>query len=84
LVRALLLFLMLLFLARAVWRLLEGVVRGATELGDTPRPKQTSPPGVKMAQCPACGTYVVPGKSISGVRGGQTVYYCSERCRGAA
>jgi hypothetical protein len=84
LVRVLLLFLMFLFLARAVWRLLEGVVRGATELGGGPRPGKASPPGVRMAQCPVCGTYVVPGKSISGVRGGQTVHYCSERCRSAA
>jgi hypothetical protein len=84
LVRALLLFLMLLFLARAVWRLVEGVVRGATELGDGPRPTKASPPGVRMAQCPVCGTYVVPGKAISSVRNGQTMYYCSERCRSAA
>ena len=83
-VRVILLFLMLVFLARAVWRLLEGVARGAMGPGPQAGPRPSVTPGVKMAQCPVCGTYVVPGKSISGVRGGQTVYFCSEQCRDAA
>jgi hypothetical protein len=83
LLRALLLFLFFAFLARAVWRLLEGVARGAMgpapEAGRRPVGSQTT---VKMAQCAACGTYVVPAKALSGVSRGQVVYYCSEACRG--
>jgi YHS domain-containing protein len=75
--RALLLLLFFLFLARAVWRLLEGVVRGA--MGG---PSQRGSTGVKMAQCPVCGTYVVPEKALTGVSHGQVRYYCSETCRG--
>jgi YHS domain-containing protein len=81
--RALLAFVFFALLARAVWRLIEGVVRGAT--GAPPRGarvRRPEPPkAVKMAQCPVCGTYVVPGKSISDVSQGRTLYFCSETCR---
>ena len=84
LLRALLLFLFFTFLARAVWRLLEGVVRGATggaAAGSAARRGPSAPAAVKMAQCPVCGTYVVPGKAISAISRGQAVYFCSEACR---
>ena len=82
LLRALLLFLFFLFLARAVWRLLEGVARGAMG-GPSPRGSAgPAPTAVKMAQCPVCGTYVVPAKALTGVSRGQVLYYCSETCRG--
>ena len=82
LLRALLLFLLFVFLARAAWRLIEGVARGAMG-GEAPgHPRQgTHPTAVKMVQCPVCGTYVVPGKALSGVSRGQIVYFCSEACR---
>jgi hypothetical protein len=82
LLRALLLFLFFVFLARAAWRLIEGVARGAMG-GEAPgRARQrTQPTAVKMARCPVCGTYVVPGKAITGVSSGQVVYFCSEACR---
>lgn len=82
--RALLVFLFFMFLARAVWRLLEGVLRGATGV---PPPGAgrwggaSQPSAVKMTQCPVCGTYVVPGKAPSTVSRGQTVYFCSDACR---
>jgi hypothetical protein len=85
LLRSLLLFLLFMFLARAAWRLLEGVVRGASgEAGPrSPGGRRTpsQPAAVKMAQCPVCGTYVVPDKAISGVGRGQGLYFCSEECR---
>jgi len=64
LLRALLLFLFFVFLARAAWRLIEGVARGAMG-GGAPGPRRPSgpPTAVKMAQCPVCGTYVVPDKA---------------------
>ena len=82
LLRAFLLFLFFMFLARAVWRLLEGVARGA--MGSPPPRRSTgpAPTAVKMAQCPVCGTYVVPAKALTGVSHGQVRYYCSETCRG--
>jgi RNase P subunit RPR2 len=83
LLRALLLFLFFAFLARAVWRLLEGVARGAMGPGQEPsrRAGPQAPSAVKMTQCPECGTYVVPGKAVSEVVRGQVRYFCSETCR---
>jgi YHS domain-containing protein len=82
LLRALLLFLFFMFLARAAWRLLEGVVRGVSgETGPRGRRAPSQPTAVKMAQCPVCGTYVVPGEAIAGVGRGQALYFCSEECR---
>jgi YHS domain-containing protein len=36
---------------------------------------------VKLAKDPVCGTFVVPGKAPSLVRAGETVYFCSDKCR---
>jgi len=83
--RALLLFLFFLFVARAVWRLVEGVARGAMGEG-TPRAQPgrrgpAAPAAVKMTQCPVCGTYVVPDKAVTGVSQGKVVHFCSDACR---
>ncbi len=81
LLRTLLFLLLVAFLVRAVSRLLGGVMRGASG-GSTAGPQRpASPPAVKMSPCPVCGTYVVPGKAITAVSGGRTVYLCSETCR---
>ncbi len=85
-VRALLFFLLVLLLVRAVWRLLEGVVRGAVGNGASRPPGGTPGPGrapsaVKLVQDPVCGTFVVPGKAPSLVRAGETMYFCSDKCR---
>jgi hypothetical protein len=77
-------------IARIFWRFVDAVVRGAG--GPSPqggrRPSgpfgsaQGQPPAaVKMQQCPVCGTYVVPGKSLSIMSGGQPVYFDTEKCR---
>lgn len=79
--RVILLVLLFLFLARAVWRLLSGVVQGASG-GSVRRagPRATTP-SVKMSRDPVCGTFVVPGKALSLVSRGETIYFCSEKCR---
>jgi YHS domain-containing protein len=76
--RGLLLLLLFWLIARAFWRLMEGVVRGATSPGPQGQPGSPRAPGVKMSQCPICGTYVVPGKAISLTRGGQVFYFCGD------
>lgn len=82
LVRTLLLFLMLLVLARALMRFFGGLIQGVRSDG---RPggatRPASPPVTKMVQDPVCGTYVVPGKAIEVVRGRDTAFFCSEACR---
>jgi YHS domain-containing protein len=82
-VRGLLLFLLILLLLRAVWRLLGGVVQGAMSAGSAtgPRHRAAAPPAVKMVRDPVCGTYVVPGKALELAKGRDTMYFCSARCR---
>lgn len=81
--RPILLLLLVMFFARAVWRLVEGVVQGA--LGPQgpatqPRPRQ-GPQAVKMARDPVCGTYVVPEKAVTMTRGREQIFFCSDACR---
>ena len=81
-IRALLLFLLFLFVLRAVWRLLGGIVSGAISAGPvTTGHRPTTPAPVKMERDPTCGTYVVPSKAIALAKGRETLYFCSERCR---
>ena len=78
--RTLLLFLFVIFLIRAIGRLLRGVVQGATN-GDTANRRSRQPVAVKMIADPVCGTYVVPGKALQLARGRETLYFCSDKCR---
>ena len=78
--RGLLVWLLLFFLARAVWRLLQGVAQGATSGGTTGQ-RRSGPPALKLARDPVCGTFVVPGKAVEFARGGETMYFCSDACR---
>jgi len=89
-VARLILFLVLaVIIARTFWRFVDAMLRGAVgpapfdaAQGRAQGGRKSGPPAsVKMSQCPVCGTYVVPGKSISIVSGGSPVYFDSEKCR---
>ena len=81
--RFILLLALFVVIAKMFWRFVDAVVRGAAG----PAPQQGgrgaggTPAAVKMQQCPVCGTYVVPGKSISLVSGGSPIYFDTEKCR---
>ena len=78
--RFILLFILILAAARFFWRLVDVVLRGAMG-APQPGARGGPPASVKMQPCPICGTYVVPGRAISAVSGGATVYFCSDKCR---
>lgn len=80
-IRTILLFLLFIFLARFVSRLIRGIIDGATSPNAGQHQRATNPPAVKMIADPICGTYVVPGKALQLARGGQTHYFCSDKCR---
>ena len=79
--RWLLFYLMLFFVARAVWRLLQGIIQGATSPGAGSARRTATPPVMKLTRDPVCGTFVVPGKAVEFTRGGETLYFCSDACR---
>ena len=80
-VRAILLFLLVLFFTRFVLRLLRGIAEGARSPAGSPPHRPAHPPAVKMVADPVCGTYVVPGKALQLARGREMVYFCSDKCR---
>ena len=79
--RLLLFIIVVTMLVRAVWRLLSGIVDGAT--GDTrPAPRaRREVESVPLVRDPVCGTYVVKEKALTVTRGDAVEYFCSERCR---
>ena len=79
--RLALLLLLFVVAARFFWRFVDAVVRGAMGPRAQHTRRGSAPVSVKMQPCPVCGTYVVPGKAISVVKGNTPVYLCSEKCR---
>jgi len=77
--RVLLIGLFLVFLARAIWRLLDGIISGAGRSSSPRTPLR----GEHMVRDPVCGTFVLPSRALSVGRGDETRYFCSERCRAA-
>lgn len=79
-IRFLLLAILLLLVARAFWRLMNGIIEAA---GGTSRRQaaSTKSPAVKLVRDPVCGTYVAPRAALSLTTGGTTHYFCSEECQ---
>ncbi len=73
-IRILLFAILALLIARAFWRIVDGILDGA---GSRRRP--TDP--VRLVRDPVCGTFVAPGSAPSLTAGGSTHYFCSEECR---
>ena len=74
LIRFALFLLLALFVARALWRLLDGIVQGA-------RGRSMPQRGVSMVRDPVCGTFIVPERAVTIVDGRTTVSFCSDKCR---
>jgi YHS domain-containing protein len=79
-IRALLLTVLVILLARAFWQVVDGIIAalGGAEPGGGRRRKQA----VKLVRDPVCGTYVAPtgARSLTD-RSGATYYFCSDECR---
>jgi YHS domain-containing protein len=75
-VRFILLAILLMLVARAFWRVVDGVIEAAGG-----RESRVPKSAVKLVRDPVCGTYVSPGSALSLTAQGQTQYFCSEKCR---
>ena len=78
LIRFILFSILITLVVRSVMRLFGGILEGAS--GQT-RPKVS--PGTRMVKDPVCGTYVVPAGALTASRDGETVWFCSSKCREA-
>ena len=68
------------FVARAFWRLVDGIVAGVS--GRPPRGGSQVPTrGVQMVRDPVCGTFVLPDHALMLGDGGARVFFCSRACR---
>ena len=76
-IRILLLGILVLLLARAFWRLVDGIIEAA---GGTSRTRARTP-AIKLTRDPVCGTFVTPGTAVSLQSRGETYHFCSEECR---
>ena len=66
--------------ARAFWRLVDGIVEGVS--GRPPRGRGQVPTrGVQMVRDPVCGTFVLPDHALTLVEGRARVFFCSDACR---
>ena len=71
--RLVLIIILGIFVARAFWRLIDGIVEGAR--GRVPAR------GVAMVRDPVCGTFVLPDAARMISDGRARVFFCSEACR---
>jgi YHS domain-containing protein len=74
--RLILLGVLLIVLARIFWRLVDGIIEGAS--GQQRRQVRSR---VKLQRDPVCGTFVAPGSALTTTAAGATLYFCSEKCR---
>ena len=68
------------FVARAFWRLIDGIVdgvRGSQSRGGSRVPSR----GVQMVRDPVCGTFLLPDHALTLVDGRARVFFCSDACR---
>jgi YHS domain-containing protein len=75
--RLVLLPILYLLIVRALWRLIGGVVEGATGRA----PDGVAARGVQMARDPVCGTFVVPSRAVVVSEGRTQLFFCSTLCR---
>jgi YHS domain-containing protein len=67
------------FVGRALWRLLDGIIEGAT--GSRSRGGRVPQRGVHMVRDPVCGTFLVPDRAVTLVDGRTQLFFCSDACR---
>jgi YHS domain-containing protein len=73
-IRILLIAILVLLIARAFWRVVDGILEASGG-------RRTRVPSVKLVRDPVCGTYVAPNPELSLISGRTTHYFCSEECR---
>ena len=74
-IKVLLIAILVLLIARAFWRVVDGIL----EAGGGGR--EGRGPAVKLVRDPVCGTYVAQNPALSLTTGRTTHYFCSEECR---
>jgi len=77
-VRIALLLVLIIFIARAFWRLVDGFIAG---MSGQPPSTGAAKRGVQMVRDPVCGVFVVPDRAVTITDGRQQLFFCSSKCR---
>ena len=72
---------LLMTLAWAFWRLVDGVIETFGGTTEQNRRKRRNVSAVKLARDPVCGTWVSPTDARFVQVGSATHYFCSDECR---
>jgi YHS domain-containing protein len=76
--RLVLILVLIVLVARAFWRVVDGVIDGLT--GRPPRSARDRRAAL-MVRDPVCGTFVLPERAVALDDGSQRVWFCSPSCR---
>jgi hypothetical protein len=76
--RYILVLILLALIARAFWRIVDGVIAGVSRSSGSPNVPTA---GVPMERDPVCGTFVVRERAIALGAGDRRLYFCSTACR---
>ena len=77
-IRYVLLLLLIVFVARAFWRIVDGMLEALSgRRGGAGSPQR----GVQMVRDPVCGTFILPEKAVALVDGSRRMFFCSTVCR---
>jgi YHS domain-containing protein len=76
-----LLLVLAMVMARAVWRVIDGVMQGLSGRASPSEGGNVPARGIQMVRDPVCGTYVIPDRAVALADGSQRVYFCSANCR---
>jgi uncharacterized protein len=82
LLRLVLFIVFAILVARAFWRMVDGILEGVRG-GPLPGRGPVATRGVQMVRDPVCGTFVLPDPARSITDGRTRVFFCSDACRDA-
>jgi YHS domain-containing protein len=81
----LLLLVLAMLMARAAWRVIDGVREGlagrGARAGDRAGDRHVPARGIQMVRDPVCGTYVIPDRALALSDGSGRIFFCSASCR---
>jgi YHS domain-containing protein len=80
-VRLALVLILFIFLARAFWRVVDGVIEGLGGLPRTPARHDQTGTGIQMVRDPVCGTFLLPERALTMTDGRRELFFCSTACR---
>ena len=75
--RFVLLLVLVILIARAFWRVVDGVIEGLSGRPRSAAPRRTA----QMERDPVCGTFVLPDRAVTLDDGSRRVFFCSAVCR---